>query len=99
MDIDGGMSKAYQSVTGIAGYTLIYNSYSIRLVSHEAFKSRQEAIENEADIYSTEVIQIKTKRRLRVADTDVGVRLQAQIDDLTELLAAYRSGRIKELFK
>ncbi len=99
MDIDGGMSKAYQSVTGIAGYTLIYNSYSIRLVSHEAFKSRQEAIENEVDIHSTEVIQIKTKRRLRVADTDVGVKLKAQIDDLTKLLEAYRSGQIKEHFK
>lgn len=98
MDIDGGMSKAYQSVTGIAGYTLIYNSYSMRLVSHEAFKSKQEAVENEIDIHSTEVIQMKVKRRKRVADTDIGVKLKSQIEDLTELLAAYRNGTIKERF-
>jgi len=98
MDIDGGMSIAYQSVTGIAGYTLIYNSYSMRLVSHEAFKSKQEAVENEMDIHSTEVIEMKVKRRQRVADTDVGIKLQSQIDDLTELLHAYRNGTIKERF-
>ncbi len=29
--IDGGMSKPYQKVTGIAGYTLIFDSHSLQL--------------------------------------------------------------------
>ena len=35
--IDGGISKAYQKATGIAGYTLIYDSHSLNLAEHKPF--------------------------------------------------------------
>lgn len=94
--IDGGMSKPYQKVTGVAGYTLIYNSYGLVLVEHEHFESRQKAIEDEIDIISNRIfIEAKTNRK-RVRNTDIGKELQSQIDDLKLLLAAYRKGLIKE---
>lgn len=72
MIIDGGFSKAYQKTTGIAGYTLIYNSYGLRLVTHEPFESLEKAIIEETDIHSNiTVVQLVNERRL-VADTDVG---------------------------
>ena len=94
--IDGGFSKAYQSQTGIAGYTLIYNSYGLSLVSHEPFESTQKAIEEEKDILSTRVILETEVERMRVADTDIGKELKLQIEDLEKLLNAYRTGLIKE---
>lgn len=94
--IDGGFSKAYQKETGIAGYTLVYNSYGIRLVAHEPFESTEAAIEKGSDIHSeTTVIKRVFQRRL-VGDTDAGQEIREQIEDLKELLAAYRSGEIKE---
>lgn len=94
--IDGGYSKAYQSETGIAGYTLIYNSHGLQLVQHQPFESRQKAIETGDDIISeTTVVEFSNKRKL-VRDTDIGVELQKQIDDLVRLVSAYRSGEIKE---
>jgi fructose-1,6-bisphosphatase III len=94
--IDGGFSKTYQGTTGIAGYTLIYNSYGLLLVSHEPFESTQKAIEEEKDILSTTVILEQVVERKRVGDTDIGVELRAQIKDLEMLLDAYRKGVIKE---
>jgi fructose-1,6-bisphosphatase-3 len=94
--IDGGMSKAYQAVTGISGYTLIYNSYGLILVAHEAFESRQKAIENESDILSNITYLEQNPKRKTVADTDNGKVLAHQINDLEMLLAAYRRGLIKE---
>ena len=94
--IDGGLSKAYQSVTGIAGYTLIYNSACYRLVSHEPFVGRAEAIRTSQDIASTSVVFERLESRLKIAGTDVGRQLQEQIDDLMALLLAYRSGAIAE---
>ncbi|MGL5692918.1 MAG: fructose-1,6-bisphosphatase [Peptostreptococcaceae bacterium] len=95
--IDGGFSKAYQKKTGIAGYTLIYNSNSLQLVSHEPFSSAEEAIANESDILSTtEVVEHKVKRR-RVKDTDAGEVIKEEIHDLKMLLLAYRKGLIKEM--
>ncbi|MCF8366861.1 MAG: fructose-1,6-bisphosphatase [Bacteroidales bacterium] len=94
--IDGGMSKAYQSVTGIAGYTLIYNSYGLVLVAHEAFKSTHSAIEDESDILSNVTYLAQNPQRKTVEDTDGGKQLRQQIDDLEMLLAAYRKGLIKE---
>ncbi len=87
--IDGGLSKAYQSKTGIAGYTLIYNSRHLALAEHKPFKKEQE---------NTPKVQIveKMKNRVMVADTDLGRELKLQIQDLKELIAAYRSGLIKE---
>jgi fructose-1,6-bisphosphatase-3 len=94
--IDGGMSKAYQSETGISGYTLIYNSYGLVLVAHETFKSTQDAIEEENDILSNISYLEQNARRKTVADTDGGLEMRRQITDLEMLLAAYRKGLIKE---
>ncbi|WP_027632252.1 fructose-bisphosphatase class III [Clostridium hydrogeniformans] len=94
--IDGGFSRAYQSKTGMAGYTLIYNSFGLQLVSHEPFKSIDTAIKEETDILSTMVILEKVVERKRVGDTDVGDELKKQIKDLKLLLSAYRKGLIKE---
>ncbi|MDO8969766.1 MAG: fructose-bisphosphatase class III, partial [Saprospiraceae bacterium] len=96
MVIDGGFSKAYQPQTGIAGYTLVYNSWGFILVSHTAFESAQKAIEEETDSHPQSQVFEKTGVRIRVKDTDQGKRLQQHIDGLKALLQAYRSGWIKE---
>jgi fructose-1,6-bisphosphatase III len=94
--IDGGYSKAYQTETGIAGYTLIYNSHGLLLVQHQPFESTQKAIEESNDILSeTTVLEFSNKRRF-VRDTDIGKELMHQIDDLSRLLEAYRGGYLKE---
>lgn len=94
--IDGGFSKAYQKETGIAGYTLIYNSYGLILAAHEPFESTESAIEKETDIHSDSIVVKKTLQRKKVGDTDIGTELKEQIHDLEELLYAYRSGRLTE---
>ncbi len=94
--IDGGYSKAYQSETGIAGYTLIYNSHGLQLAQHQPFVSSAKAIKDGDDIISeTTVVEFSNKRKL-VRDTDIGKELQNQIEDLVHLVSAYRSGIIKE---
>ncbi len=97
--IDGGFCRAYQKTTGIAGYTLIYNSNCLRLVSHEPFTSRADAIANNRDIGSSSQIFERMEKRQKIAETDIGKQLQEQINDLMELLAAYRSGAIVEQHK
>ena len=94
--IDGGFSRAYQSTTGIAGYTLISDSYGFKLVYHEPFTSKEEAIRTGSDIKSSVFIEKKSNRRLAVADTDTGVKLRTQIKELEMLLKAYRDGDIRE---
>ena len=94
--IDGGFSKAYQKTTGIAGYTLVYNSHGMRLVAHEPFESAEAAIRNETDIYSDSVAVEISKHRMNVADTDAGVEIKNTIAQLEELLRAYRTGLIFE---
>lgn len=94
--IDGGFSKAYQSKTGIAGYTLIYNSYGMMLVAHEPFSSTEEAIANETDIHSDRIMVKMAPRRMLVGDTDTGAALRERIGELKQLLEAYRSGLIIE---
>jgi fructose-1,6-bisphosphatase-3 len=93
--IDGGMSKPYQKVTGIAGYTLMYDSYSLILAEHAPFESRRRAIQEEDDIVSTRSMIEKASKRIRVGDTDIGIRLRQQIQDLHRLLEAYRLGVVK----
>ncbi|MFI3285925.1 MAG: fructose-1,6-bisphosphatase [Rikenellaceae bacterium] len=94
--IDGGFSRAYHRSTGIAGYTLVYHSRAMELVQHEPFLSSQKAIEEGLDIVSqSTLIEINTQR-LMVKDTDRGRELIAQINDLHKLLAAYRTGVLKE---
>lgn len=96
MVIDGGFSQAYHKETGIAGYTLVYHSRGFELVQHEPFASASDAILRGTDIKSTIQIVEMANRRMLVADTDKGEELQKQIEDLKELLYAYRHGFIKE---
>lgn len=94
--IDGGFCRAYQPETGIAGYTLIYNSYGLLLTSHEPFESISKAIKENKDILSSTIILEHVVNRQRVSDTDIGTELKKQIKDLEMLLIAYRKGLIKE---
>ena len=94
--IDGGFSKPYQEKTGIAGYTLIYNSHGIQLVEHESFESREQAILSGSDIHNRMLLQDFSGQRMRIKDTDKGKELLEQIDSLNQLLHAYRSGALRE---
>ena len=94
--IDGGFSKPYQEKTGIAGYTLIYNSHGIQLVEHESFESREQAIISGSDIHNRTLLQDFSGRRIRIKDTDKGKELLEQIHSLEQLLEAYRSGSLRE---
>lgn len=94
--IDGGFCRAYQPTTGIAGYTLIYNSESMRIVSHEPFEGRENAIRENRDILSSSVVFERMDDKVKIRSTDIGSELQRQVDDLKALLAAYRSGLVKE---
>ena len=94
--IDGGFSKAYQPTSGIAGYTLIYNSRHYRMVSHQPFAGKRRALEKNDDILNDSVIFEKLENRMLVADTDEGQELQTRVDDLLLLLQAYRSGAVRE---
>lgn len=94
--IDGGFSKAYQAETGIAGYTLIYNSHGLHLVQHQPFESSVKAIVEGSDIISTRLVVETPPRRLTVRDTTIGKELLVQIEDLKRLLSAFRTGQIKE---
>ena len=94
--IDGGFSKAYHKETGIAGYTLIYNSYGMMLTAHEPFESAEAAVLKEQDIVSRRVAVEYSMKRLLVGDTDNGKRIQKRIAELKELIQAYRRAEIKE---
>ncbi len=96
MVIDGGFSRAYQKQTGIAGYTLIFNSYGLLLVAHEPFESTEAAIVKENDIHSEITVVQRVHDRLLVGDTDIGSDLKGQVKDLERLLSAYRNGEIIE---
>lgn len=96
MVIDGGFSRAYQKQTGIAGYTLIYNSYGLLLVAHEPFESTEAAIAKEKDIHSETMVVKRLMNRVLVGDTDVGKELREQVASLERLLEAYRNGEITE---
>ena len=94
--IDGGFSKAYQPKTGIAGYTLIYNSYGLLLAAHEPFESVEKAVQDGNDIHSHMMLVQHVNLRKTVADTDVGKEIKENIIDLEKLLCAYREGTIVE---
>lgn len=95
MVIDGGFAKAYHNTTGIAGYTLVFHSRGFELVQHEPFSSTEEAIRLGSDIRSTRQLVELSTNRVRVRDTDKGQELQSQINELRELLFAYRNGMMK----
>ncbi|MFA5385210.1 MAG: fructose-1,6-bisphosphatase [Eubacteriales bacterium] len=94
--IDGGFARAYQSETGIAGYTLIYNSYGLMLAKHEPFESREKSVNEGTDMHSDLSIVEKVIDRKKIADTDNGQDLKKQIYYLEMLLSAFRTGVIKE---
>ena len=94
--IDGGFSRAYQSTSGIAGYTLIYNSHHYRIVSHQPFAGKWNAVHRNDDIANESVIFEKMETRMRVSQTDEGEELQTRVNDLKLLLEAYRSGAVTE---
>lgn len=94
--IDGGFSKVYQAKTGIAGYTLIFNSFGLILAAHEPFESVEKAVREGSDIVSHSTLVQHTVRRKMVADTDEGKIIKENISDLEDLLQAYREGKIKE---
>ncbi|NLJ30939.1 MAG: fructose-1,6-bisphosphatase [Clostridiales bacterium] len=90
--IDGGISKAYQKQTGIGGYTFIANSRYLALAEHKPLKAGRNPAENSPRVMVVEAI----KQRVTVGDTDTGAEIARQIEELTALLDAYRSGAIKE---
>jgi len=90
--IDGGFSKAYQNTTGIAGYTLTFNSWGLRLVAHKPFTSMEDAVVQGTDIHSDSMVVEQYTKRLCVGDTDVGKGIRENIEELEQLLEAYRQG-------
>ena len=94
--IDGGFSKTYRRKTGIAGYTLTYNSYGLTLSSHEPFDFSDSAVRDELDIVSHQEAVEYMDKRILVGDTDYGKRMMGRIDELKELIHAYQSGEIAE---
>lgn len=85
--IDGGFAEAYHQTTGIGGYTLLYNSYGLQLVTHQPFTTREQAIKQLSDIVSTKRVVEQEVARKTVAETDIGKQLKQQIQQLEELLA------------
>jgi fructose-1,6-bisphosphatase-3 len=96
INIDGGFSKAYQPETGIAGYTLIFNSREYVLGVHKPFESLKKAIYEGYDSLPENIVIERLKKRLYIKDTDIGKELKIQIKDLKNLIEGYRSGLIKE---
>ena len=94
--IDGGFAKAYQKTTGIAGYSLVQNSYGFILSAHEPFESKEKAVIEELDIHSSQVAREQVTKRMLNKDTDEGKEIQEQIDCLKMLLEAYREGLITQ---
>ena len=95
--IDGGFSKAYHKTTGIAGYTLIYNSHGMRIKAHQPFESVEKVLEENKDMESTSKMFETEPHRLLVGDTDDGKKIKEDIQVLTHLLESYKKGK-KELF-
>ena len=94
--IDGGFCRAYHEKTGIAGYTLVYNSRGMSLRQHQPFESAEKAIRENLDIVSTVDVFETCEKRTLVGDTDNGRRLAADIEDLKLLVQAYQMGLVKE---
>ena len=94
--IDGGFSRAYQKETGIAGYTLIFNSQGMNLVAHEPFELKEHAIQEGIDMVHTSVFIEAGRNQVLVGDTDMGREFKVSIESLLDLLQAYRDGTLKE---
>ena len=94
--IDGGFCRAYQSTSGIAGYTLVYNSHGYRMIAHQPFAGKEKAVQENFDIASAADIFEWFEERQKIEDTDEGIRLGERISDLRELLEAYQAGVVAE---
>jgi fructose-1,6-bisphosphatase-3 len=94
--IDGGFAKAYQKETGIAGYTLIFNSQGMHLVSHQPFESREKAVYEGFDIIPTSVFIERNRPQMLVGETDNGLEIKQRINALKGLLEAYRKGTVRQ---
>ena len=94
--IDGGISKAYQAVTGIAGYTLVSNSHQLFLSEHHPFSGIDSIINHNSDMHSNMVPVDTYPERIKISDTDEGKVIQGKIDDLLLLLQAYRRGIVNQ---
>ena len=94
--IDGGLSKAYHKITGIAGYTLVYNSNGYKLIKHTPFTDVSEVIKSGFELHSTYTEIEHTVERRKVKNTDIGKKIEQQIEILKKLLNAYKLGIIKE---
>ena len=95
--IDGGFCRAYHHTTGVAGYTLIYNSHGLRISAHNPFEGVEKAIAENLDIHSSTNIFETLQQRVLVMDTDVGQEISERIYDLSLLLSAYRLGEIESV--
>ncbi|MHC1747156.1 MAG: fructose-1,6-bisphosphatase [Cellulosilyticaceae bacterium] len=94
--IDGGFTKAYQKVTGIGGYTLIYDASGLVLASHEPFKGIEATLQSESDIVTTMNVIERVGMQKRVENTDIGREIKSQIEALTTLVVYYKLGKLKE---
>ena len=97
--IDGGFCRAYQSVTGIAGYTMFFSSRGIRIAAHQPWEGLDKAINDDKDIASDTVKREDYDHRIPVAETDTGTMLKENIDELQALLQAYRNGILPQVYK
>ncbi len=93
--IDGGFCKAYHGATGIGGYTLVYNAEGLRLLAHEPFTGKDNAIKNNADIISSTTIFESKADKMRIRETDRGNEIRERIADLMLLMKEYESGNVK----
>ena len=94
--IDGGFCKAYQSTSGIAGYTLTFNSHCLQIIAHQPFAGKERAVRENYDMAHSSTVFERLDSRMKVADTDEGRQIQSQIIDLRRLLDAYRAGAVLE---
>ncbi len=94
--IDGGFSRAYQSTSGIAGYTMTFGSRHLRMVSHQPFAGKEKALKTNCDIENDSVIFERMQSRMRIAETDEGRLYSEKVKDLMDLLDAFRSGAVAE---
>ncbi len=94
--IDGGFSKAYQKTTGIAGYSLIYNSHGMRICALEPFEGFEDAVKENKDILPETVLMQPSDHRIKIYETDIGIKLRKNIEMLTRLMDVYRTGILPE---
>lgn len=84
--IDGGLCEAYQKKTGIAGYSLLNNSYGFQIVTHQPFQNVQKMIEEALDLSSLKRAIEHVRERTLIKSTTIGQSLIEQQQELSVLL-------------